>query len=261
MVKKVFSYILIAFGGLLLLALIALSFGKAKSDRGAIVCRHLEVKIEDSAKTAFITPGDVKDWLDGDIGEYIGKDLSEINLRKVETAVLKRSAVKNCEAYVGLDSTLHVIVSERRPVIRFQTPSRGFYADKDGYLFPLQRRAAAFVPVVDGDIPLSPNSGFKGDVLPKKEQEWVNRMIALTDRLSDDREWKNFFVQIHVENNGEVTLIPRTGKERFLIGQPVEIDEKLHRIKLYYTSVAPSKDPGYYRNVNVKFEDRIICKK
>lgn len=259
--KKVFSYILIAIGALLLAALVVLSYRQAQSDRAAIRCRGLEVKIVDSSKTVFITPADVKAWLDSDLGGYVGTPITDIDLRKVETTVLKRSAVKNCEAFVGLDSALHVMVSERRPVIRFQTPSRGFYADRDGYLFPLQRRAAAHVPVIDGELPLDPSAGINGEPVSEKDKAWVNSMTALTDRLSDDREWRYFFVQIHVESNGEVTLIPRSGKERFLIGQPVDFDGKLHRIKLYYTAVAPSKDPGYYRTVNVKFEDRIICKK
>jgi len=258
--KRVYGYILLSLAGLMLLSLIVLSYRRAASDRAAISCRGLKVEIIDSSRTVFITSEDVRTWLEREIDPFVGTPVDEINLREVETVLLKRSAVKGCEAYVGLDSTLHVAVSERRPVIRFQTPSRGFYADKDGYLFPLQRRAAAFVPVVDGQLPVSQGAGTKGDAVSEKDKAWVMRMINLTERLGEDREWRHFFVQIHVESNGEVTLIPRKGKERFLIGQPVGIDEKLHKIKLYYTAVAPTKDPGYYRTVNVKFKDRIICK-
>lgn len=259
--KKVFVYISVILGSLLLAALIVLSYRQAKTEREGIICRGLKVEIVDSAKTVFITSADIKSWLDSEMGGYIGSRISGIDLRKVETTLLKRSAIKDCEAYAGLDSALHVIVSERHPVIRFQTRGRGFYADRDGYLFPLQRRAAAFVPVVDGDLPINPTAGINGEEVSEKDRQWVSSMIALSERLSENREWRHFFVQIHVESNGEVTLIPRKGKERFLIGQPDGLDGKLERIKLYYTAVAPSKEPGYYRTVNVKFKDRIICKK
>ena len=55
-------------------------------------------------------------------------------------------------------------------------------------------------------------------------------------------------------------MIPRTGKERFIFGQPDRFDEKFDRMKKYYTAVVPEKGSDKYKEVDLRFKGQIICR-
>ena len=69
------------------------------------------------------------------------------------------------------------------------------------------------------------------------------------------------FVQYHVNPKGDLTLVPREGDEKFIIGKPEGFGAKFGRIARYYEYIKPAMDSTCYSTVNVKYEGQIICKK
>ena len=63
----------------------------------------------------------------------------------------------------GLVRILHVRITQRAPVLRFQDGERGFYVDAEGFIFPLHKTYTAPVPVVEGAIPVDVPAGYKGE--------------------------------------------------------------------------------------------------
>ena len=151
-------------------------------------------------------------------------------------------------------------VTQRKPVVRFQKSGGGFYADAEGYIFPLQKTYASHVQVIDGNIPLAANSGYKGAIEDPKEMEWFERMMDIVNFIEKSRTWKDKIVQISVDANKNVILIPREGNERFIFGQPVEIEEKFRKMERYYTHIVPAKGSGHYKIVDLKYKGQIVCK-
>ena len=159
------------------------------------------------------------------------------------------------------DGLLNIVVTQRRPLVRFQRQDGGFYADKDGFIFPLQGNYTAYVPVIDGNIPVKSGSSYKGKARDRKEQEWIDSMIALVDYMSSSGVWAENIVQITVQDNGDLVMVPRKGKEKFLFGKPDNIQDKFSRMEKYYTGIVPAKGEGFYSTVNVKYNGQIICRK
>ena len=73
--------------------------------------------------------------------------------------------------------------------------------------------------------------------------------------------WLKNIVQIHVDEKGDLILIPDEGREKFIFGQPDSIEEKFRKMELYYTSIVPDKGKDFYSTVNLKYDGRIICRK
>lgn len=248
-------------------ALIALSFiylgtvlGLSARKRADMSCTGLNVVIRDSVKNNFVTKTDVKDYIDTEFGTYIGSKAYGLDLNRIEEIIDGKSAVLKSEAYVTADGMLNIAVTQREPMIRFQRADGGFYADKDGFLFPLQRSYTARVPIVDGEIPIRVGNGYKGDVRGEKEKEWLKRMLALVKYMEDGKVWAEAIVQISVQPGGDIVLVPRHGKEKFIFGQPVKIEEKFKLMEYYYTGIEPHNQ-GVYSTVNVKYAGRIVCRK
>lgn len=230
------------------------------SCRAPLKCTGLAVDIKDSASNRFVTKADVEKYLNREYGDYIGIPLDSIDLAKVEKIIDARSAVYKSQAFTTRDGKLNIAVTQRTPVARFQRSNGGFYADAEGFLFPLQSSYASRVQVIDGEIPLKANSGYKGEIADPEEKEWLMKVLNVVNYIEDSRLWKDKIVQITVSDGGELSLVPRIGQEIFLFGQPDRIEEKFHKMELYYRSIVPEKGASHYSRVNVKYDGQIVCR-
>ena len=232
----------------------------ALQGRQVITVESLDVQLPQAGKS-FVSEQDVKDYLRDYYGPYTGTRLDSVGLERIEKVLDARSAVRKSEAWTTDDGVLHISITQREPVVRFQkSGSDGFYADDRGFIFPLQKAWTPLVPVVDGDIPLHAGPGYKGEVGTETEKEWMAGVLGLLEYMKGNRKWAGFFSSITVAPDGDLVLIPREGNERFIIGSPDSPEEKFAGIEKYYRYIKPSKEEDYYRSVNVKFRGQIICR-
>ena len=260
MKNKIVKYVLIGVCGAMVAAILVASCLAGKEARKGLVCKGLEVAILDSLENSFVSKADVRKYLDKEYGRYVGEKLDSLDLVKIEKIIDGRSAVKKSQAYVTKDSLLRIEVTQRKPVVRFQKKEGGFYADADGYIFPLQVSYASHVQIIDGDIPLAANSGYKGEIENPREREWFENVMDVVRFIEGSRTWKGKIVQIHVEKNGEIVLVPREGRQVFRFGQPVQVAEKFDKMEMYYSHIVPEKGSEAYKTVDVRFADQIVCR-
>lgn len=258
--SKTVRHIINGVSGALLAACLVVAYMSGVSCRAPLKCTGLNVVIADSSMNRFVSKADVKKFLDKEYGEYVGMLLDSIDLAKVEKIIDGRSAVNKSEAYTTRDGMLNVKVTQRTPIVRFQKSDGGFYADAEGFLFPLQSSYASRVQVIDGDIPLKANSGYKGEITDEKERAWLGKVIDLVNYMENSRTWKDKIVQITVCDGGELIMVPREGTERFHFGQPDEIQEKFRKMEKYYTAVVPAKGEKEYSVVNLEYDGQIVCR-
>lgn len=253
-VRKIFLILLCA----ALAAGLCVLLMKSRAHRQLITCEGLKVEYADAHR--FVTEDDVKAWLEREYGSYIGQRLDSVGLDRIEHILNEQSAIAKSEAFTTEDGLLHVRLTQREPVLRFQKGTEGFYVDDRGYIFPLQEQFSAPVPVVDGAIPVQCAPGYKGPAQTEKERRWIEDMIAMMDWLRKSKTWKEAFVKISVAEGGNLVLTPREGGERFLFGLPEEVADKFDRIGKYYEYIRPAREEGYYKTVNVKYDRQIICR-
>jgi cell division protein FtsQ len=257
MLNRTVRYIITIVTVVLVFGTAAVAVIAGRNSRKPLVCKSLDVVIVDSLENDFVNKADVKRFLDKEYGGYIGTVLDSIDLCRIETIIDGRSAVMKSQAFVTKDGTLHIKVTQRKPIVRFQKSDGGFYADTEGYVFPLQSSYASYVQIIDGDIPINMKSGHKGEIENPEEKIWFDKVMKLVNFI-EGSPWKERIVQIHVGNGGELTLIPREGEEKFIIGQPMNIEDKFARIEKYYTAIAPLE--RNYKTINLIFDGQIVCR-
>lgn len=220
----------------------------------------LDVIVTDSLQRNFVGREDIELWLDKEYRAYAGLPLDSVDLTRIESIVTGHSAVKDCEAWLTDDGVLHVELSQREPLVRFDDGAGGFYADSEGFIFPLQERGGASVPVVDGKLPFRIPKGYKGELKDPVHKEWMDRILHLVAAMKGT-VWEKDIRRISASEDGDLVLFPLEGKERFIFGQPVNIEEKLYLMERYYDSVVPSKTPGYYSVVDLRHGGQLVCRK
>lgn len=248
------------FTGLIFLLLLA-AYSSQAVKRGRMACTGVEVTVLDSMKNSFVDSRDILSYLRSEYGDFTGKNVDSISLIRIEKDVDARSAVRKSEAYITKDGILHVDITQREPAVRFQKGAAGFYADAEGCLFPLQDTYTAHVPIVDGDLPLRADTGYKGKPQSEEEREWIMAILRLLEYMDDSGTWARDIVQINVLEGGDLLMVPREGREKFIFGPPDGAEEKFRKMELYYTGIVPEKGEGYYSSVNLKYDRQIICRK
>lgn len=233
-----------------------LASGSYARSRHLVTCKGLETVILDSMERKFVSPADVEHFLE-DYGPWRGQRLEDVDLVKMEQILDSKGAILKSNAWTGDDGILHVEISQRAPVVRFQIGADGWYADDSGFLFPLQERFPVRVPVVDGAVPLTLTKGFKGFPQSSAELEWLLRMTALATKMNGF--WSIRISQIHVMDDGELMMIPRQGDECFRFGSPTSVDDKFGKMKMYYECIAPSRETPY-KSVDLRFDGQIVCR-
>ena len=228
----------------------ALLAGAARIGRSAKLCDGLDVQIREDYE--FVTPEDIKGFIDKNYGPYIGVRLDSLDLGRIEKMLEEKSVVLNSEAWTTQDGILHVSVSQRVPVVRFQRGEQGFYMDKTGYVFPLHKSYTAEVPVIEGAVPKIEEGGY---------EEWKAGVLRLMDYISGSKAWKDKIAKVGVGAGGDLELKTVDGKERFIFGFPDAIPEKFGKMGKYYSHILPAKGEGYYKSVNLKYNKQIICRK
>lgn len=235
--------------------------GMSVRERRTRTCQgkgSLDVTIADSLERQFVAKADVAQWLEKEYRAYAGLPLDSVDLDRIEKLVCAHSVVRDAQAWITDDGVLHVELNQRQPVVRFDDGTNGYYADATGFVFPLQSRGSADVPVVNGCIPMKIPRGFKGTPADASEKAWLDKMIGMVNTIHGT-VWEHNIVKITVNHKGDLVITPRRGAEHFIFGEPVRVQEKLHLMKAYYESVAPAV-PGYH-TVDLRYRGQLVCRK
>ena len=216
--------------------------------RKNVQCTGVAICVTDSIQNSFISASDVKKYLDSEYGTYVGCQIDSVDLLAIETILNSKTAVLNSDVYVTKDGLLNITIQQRKPAVRFLGSSKGFYADENGETFPLQNTFSSYVPVIDGHIPAENDSIY------------IRNVIKLVKYLENSPRWKNKIVQMAADSTGNLTLVPREGQEKFLFGQPEDIERKMERMQMYYSHIVPEKGSKSYKKVDLRYTDQIICK-
>jgi len=229
-----------------------------RQNRNSEVCKGIRVTLLDSAENKFVAKSEVIDIIEEFTGTVIGKRRDEINLANIEKLLGKRSAIKDSQVSLGIDGTMNVEITQRRPLLRIETANGGFYIDETGYLFPLVETFTSYVPIVSGEIPLNIDKGHRGELL-EDPQGWSGKIMELGIFLAENPFWDAMVEHIYISTNGDVILSPKVGNFEINIGDLNNLDSKFSRLLAFYKNIAPHEGWEKYKAVSLKYNNQIIC--
>lgn len=246
--------------GLLLTGVLLVTYFLGKKEYCTIRCKDVIVKVDDSLTIRLVTEQSVKEYLTSEYKGLIGMPLSDIDLMKVEKILDNQISISSSNAYLRNNGLLHVNVTQVRPTVRFQTSGCGFYCNSKGTLIPAQSSFYADVPIIDGHIPIDSADFSTGYPTNSTAVEWMRNTMTMAEEISSHPVWGDAISQIHCDESGDLIIVTKVGKEKFIFGEPKHTDAKLHRMQLYYEAIAAQEDAKEYDIVDLRFDKQIICR-
>lgn len=205
-------------------------------------CDGLKVEIQESFRIT--SEKRITEIINGTLGTFKGQRPDSISLHRVEEAIKHQPCVKDCQAYITSDDTLHVEVFQRVPIIKVSKDGNASYVDEDGVLFPVQGEYDGKITVIEGNVSIT-------------DEAWLKDMVTLTRKLSSSGNWKDVIDKIRMED-GDIVLVSDQTKEKFVFGDASDLQSKFARMDDYVKYIR--SDEKHYKRISVKYTGQIICK-
>lgn len=239
--KKAIPYILSV--SLFAYLIIVLTFAATKL--GEVKCKGLQVVVDDTGENAFIDEDDVLKVIKRGYGDLKDVNIVSIDKDSMERVLVRNSVIKSAQVYYSLDGYFHVEITQRKPVLRVMS-GEGYYVDEDGKVMPLSGKYTSRVVVATGNI----SKKFACDGL-----------YPFVMSLRNDKFWDALIEQIVVSNGNEVSLIPKVGNFRIVLGELEGVDKKMENLRLFLREGIALKGWNVYKEINLKFDNQIVCVK
>ena len=154
----------------------------------------LEIEVVDSSSQGhLVSAAMVRQWISHAGTKTLGTAVDAVDLTGIERLIARNGFVDKTVAYVSYGGTLHIEISQRKPLVRLLTDGMNAYVTADGYVFAAPRASSLYVPVVTGSYrPPFPASyvGGEREKYPLYRREMENdRNISALRRMRIKRQW------------------------------------------------------------------------
>jgi cell division protein FtsQ len=247
--KKFFTVILWCLVGGAGLALLVAAIN-SKNTRG---CRGLEVEINEGSKARFLNKKDLVTMLENNgLRDWHNKKTASFNLLQMETMLRKNSWIRDVQIYFDNNDILKIRVQEREPAARLFTASgNSFLIDSSGVQMPLSERNVFRLPVF---------TGYPSEKFSSEKDSILNRQIKdLTIFLNRDVFWSCQIQEVHINAAKNFQMTPLIGSQQIDLGDGTDIENKFHRLFIFYKDVITRTGFEKYVSINLAFANQVIA--
>ncbi|HUH25491.1 MAG TPA: hypothetical protein VLY87_02600 [Flavobacterium sp.] len=170
---------------------------------------------------------------------------SELDIENIENQLNQNEMIAHSEVFVDINGKLHAEVTQKTAIARVINGSENYYIDTEGNKMPLSTHFSAHVPIVFGHI----KSGNK--------EHFAN----LLNKIFNDTFLKTTITGIQIKPDQSLLFTVRDHDYLVEFGHLKEIDRKLDNYKAFIHYSKNDTLIGYYKNVNLRFTEQVVCTK
>jgi len=209
----------------------------------------------DNGNHPFVTEEKIEDLLKEHFGtNHLDIPYKDINLFDLEWQLGKNYYVEQANFYIDMKDIMHVNVTQKQPLIRIISDlnNRDYYISKKGDKLPVSLDYTARVLVATGNI-MDNNTG-----VGKIETDILWDLYHLAQYISENEILNALTEQIHIDQNGEIEIIPKVGNFKIKLGKAEHLDKKLLNILVFYKEGLPQIGWDVYDKFNFSYTNQII---
>ena len=238
--------------------LAATSFNRP--DRSQSVCEKVRITIADKDSSGFLSALDIKKQLTDQRIYPKGKKLSMVDLRAIESTLMKNPFINTAECYKTEDGNVGIIVTQRLPLLRVKSDSGDdYYLDVDGNVIKNNHYTSDLIVVT-------------GNIGNWYAQQYV---VPAVRWLTENELWDSQVEQINILPDKNMEIIPRIGNHIVCLGRLPESSDKDRRMKIInkFMETKLSRLDKFYRYglnevgwnkycyIDLEFDNQVICRK
>ena len=234
-----------------------------KSEQENRIAGLPEIEIEMFEDQMFLTKDDIIQRLTNLNLISEDKTYGNLELEKIEKALLEMPEIKTAEVYSYLSGTWRLEIVLRQPIARiFNLDGSSCYLDADGTLMPLSLNYTAHVVTVDGNINETDFSKNVNDIINNDSlitNEILDDLYEISNYVCSDEFLSAQITHIHINGYNEFELIPRVGDQRILFGNADLVAGKFKKLEYFYAEGINRTGWEMYDTINVMYKSQVVC--
>jgi cell division protein FtsQ len=239
---------------LFIIALIVVSIVKMQNRK----CSDIQVTIKYNGEYPPLDQQSIISLLEQAKVPIIGFELKDVPLEKISDILEKNNFIKNIES-VDFNGTKLVITVCLKTLLLHIYPEKGeqFFMDEDGGILPFSPLVKEKVMVANGAI----KSQFISETDIEEDTTLRKTLYEVASAIRENPFCEAQFCQIYINKDQDIELIPMIGQLVVYFGKDDRIEEKLSNIENVYAQVLSYKGMDHYKELDVRFQNRVIAKK
>jgi len=207
-------------------------------------CQGLNIVVNDEQGTNFINENEVRELLVSRKVFPEGKSLQDIDLAQLESVLVVSPYIDRALCYATADDKVTIQVTPRIPMMHvLNSAGEDFYIDNRGSTMPRGHHVIDLI-VMTGHVKRSTAGKLYSP-------------LAMT--LSRDSFWNDRVQEVHITESGDIELTPRVGDHTIILGDTSNLEDKLNRMKIFYTEGLDKAGWNKYKTISLKYSDQVIC--
>lgn len=177
-----------------------------RRDRAGRKVGRMEIELVDSTSQGhLVSVGLVRRWISESGIPTIGTAVDAVDLAGIERLIARNGFVDEAVAHISYGGTLHIGISQRKPLVRLLTDGMNAYVTDEGYVFAAPKASSLYVPVVTGSYRPPFPADYTGLV-----REWVDeRMREIDGRIAELEREKYPFYRRELQNDRDMAALRR----------------------------------------------------
>lgn len=167
-----------------------------------------------------------------------------LDIAKIEENIKQIPQINDVRVYLNHNGNIDIKLKERVPILRIYNSNTSYYLDENCKVMPISKLFTARKLIVSGNV----------------EDFSSHDLCELYSIIESDEFYKNLITHISLEKNN-VVLITRIKNFQINIGDLTFLETKFNNLMSFYNKIIKFKGWDYYYEVNLKYNDQIICSK
>ncbi len=243
--------------------------GFAEKIHAKRLCEKLNISIERQNEDLFIKEEDVSKLLSDHNELPTGKELSQINVNELENLILSHPAVESCDVFISVGGDVSINLKQRKTIARITNlGSESYYFDSRGKLMPWSDEYTSPVLFVNGYFMENYAANYMKQFDTYDADSAMHTVTLLDDvwqiskRIEADTFLNAQIVQIYITADRQFQMIPRVGDHLINLGDISDLDEKLHKLIIFYKDgLNRTGSWTDYSLIDLQYKNQIVCTK
>ena len=223
--------------------------------------RSFSLSIENPQEQPLVMEEELYDTLNVRFGKIEGQHLDAIPVYEMEQFLTSHPYIQRTNVYTTLNGDMVATVEVRVPLVRVITSfDENFLIDTAGVVMPLSRRHPIRLPVATGSIDIRIDT-IPANVKHLKPGTPVRDIYELSLLIYRDEFLNALTGQVFINEDGEMELIPKIGRQVILVGTSENLKDKMIKLREFYLQVMKYKGWDIYQTINLTFDNQVVCSK
>ncbi len=219
---------------------------KLSRDDDKRVCQGTRINVEQVLCGDFVDSLFVADILSSTNVDLQDRLIRDIDVNGIEALIQSSPYIDTVVCYYTSEDWMCIVVTPHDPILHIIAENgENYYMDAKGNDMPTDT-----FPL---DLCLA-----TGNITKQYAREYL---LHIAEYINTTSPWNKDIQQIHVASPKNIELIPNIEGQKIVLGEPIDIEEKLKRLSAFYAECLSKAGWNKYSVIDLNYADQVVCKK